>query len=247
MLSKPPFLQKINHSSVVQQVIDALTNAMISRQLRPGDKIPTELELAESLGVGRMSIREAVKVLVYFGVLEIRRPEGTFVCEGFSTAMLDPMLYGIILDTGESMNSLKELREMIEVGIIKMAMQKATEADLKALWGYYESFSAAVAANPVDVRAVFDADNDFHEFLSSIAKNPMIGKINSLVRLLTHDLRYRTVTNMLSIGKGKTLLEAHKYICEAVCNKDVTDIDMIVREGYFYDHVLAENQDCPQS
>lgn len=64
-MEKISYLKKINNVSVVQQVIDNLTEAMLNRQLRPGDKIPTEAELAESMGVGRNSIREAVKILVY--------------------------------------------------------------------------------------------------------------------------------------------------------------------------------------
>ena len=100
----------------MQQVINSLTDAMLNRRLRPGDKIPTETELAETLGVGRNSIREAIKILVYLGVLEIRRAEGTFVCEGFSEGMIDPMIYGIILDalTREEAEALtKEEREWI--------------------------------------------------------------------------------------------------------------------------------------
>ena len=108
-----PYLKPINSTSVVQRVIDSLTEAMISKQLRPGDKIPTEIELANTLGVGRNSIREAIKILVYLGVLEIRRAEGTFVCEGFSESMIDPMLYGIILDTSNSYENLIELREIM--------------------------------------------------------------------------------------------------------------------------------------
>lgn len=236
MRSKP-FLEKIPQSSVVQQVIDALTSAMISKQIRPGDKIPTELELAESLGVGRMSIREAIKVFVYFGVLEIRRPEGTFVREGFSPEMLDPMLYGIILEPDDSNVSLRELREMIEVGTIKMAIRKATEQDIARLWAHYDAFAAAVFATPLNVQAAFDADNDFHACVSAIGNNPMISKINALVRTLTHDLRYRTVSNMLEIGQGRTLLEAHKNICDAIVHKDSASLDTIVYGGYFYDKV----------
>ena len=56
------YLKKVTTQSVVQRVIDSLTDAMINRHLRPGDKIPTESELAESLGVGRNSIREAIKI-----------------------------------------------------------------------------------------------------------------------------------------------------------------------------------------
>ena len=66
------YLKKINRSSVVQRVIDRLTEAIVSGELKPGDRIPTEMELAEQMGVARNSIREAVKILVYIGVLEIR-------------------------------------------------------------------------------------------------------------------------------------------------------------------------------
>ena len=85
------------------------------------------------MGVGRNSIREAIKILVYLGVLEIRRAEGTFVCEGFSESMIDPMIYGIILDKEDSYENLMELRELIEVGVMQLAMQKIQEADLHIL------------------------------------------------------------------------------------------------------------------
>ena len=58
------YLKKINRSSVVQRVIDRLTEAIVSGELKPGDRIPTEMELAEQMGVARNSIREAVKILV---------------------------------------------------------------------------------------------------------------------------------------------------------------------------------------
>lgn len=127
------YLKKLNNESVVQRVINCLTDAMINKELRPGDKIPTELELSETLGVGRNSIREAIKILVYLGVLEIRRAEGTFVCEGFTESMIDPMIYGIILDKADSYDNLMELREMMESGVVRLAMTKYTEEDMHNL------------------------------------------------------------------------------------------------------------------
>ena len=127
------YLKKLNNESVVQRVINCLTDAMINKELRPGDKIPTELELSETLGVGRNSIREAIKILVYLGVLEIRRAEGTFVCEGFTESMIDPMIYGIILDKTDSYDNLMELREMMEAGVVRLAMAKYTEEDMQNL------------------------------------------------------------------------------------------------------------------
>ena len=237
MNKKSNYFEKINKSSVVQQVIDSLTKAMIDKELRPGDKIPTELELSEALGVGRLSIREAIKVLVYFGVLEIRRPEGTFVCEGFSEAMIDPMIYGIILDTDDSYTHLAELRQMIEVGVIKLAIKKSTEKSLQILMDKYKDFENVLACDPVSVQAVFDVDNEFHQIVSQMGGNPLIEKINSLVRVLTHSLRYNTVENMISLKKTNELLAAHKAICDIIVNKDTNNIDTVIEHGYFYGYI----------
>ncbi len=240
MTEKGPQFEKINQTSVVQQVIDALTQAMIDKKLRPGDKIPTELELSESFGVGRLSIREAIKVLVYFGVLEIRRPEGTFVREGFSESMINPLLYGIILDRDDSYTYLKELRQLMEVGVIQMAIEKSTEEDHQLLTEKYRAFADALAADPVDVDAVFEADNEFHRVVSEMGRNPLVNKINSLVRVLTHAIRYRTVENMIAIGEGQTLLAAHNQICRVITTKDARNIEEIVGEGYFYNRVSLD-------
>lgn len=240
MEKKGPQFEKINQTSVVQQVIDALTQAMIDKKLRPGDKIPTELELSESFGVGRLSIREAIKVLVYFGVLEIRRPEGTFVRDGFSESMINPMLYGIILDRDDSYVYLKELRQLMEVGVIRMAIEKSTPEDHQVLMEKYQAFEKALASRPVDIDQVFEADNEFHRVVSEMGRNPLVNRINSLVRVLTHAIRYQTVQNMISIGEGQTLLAAHAQIHRIITTKDIKNMDEIVGEGYFYNRVNLE-------
>ena len=74
MENTPTYLTSLKKESVVQSVINRLTEGMRTGELKPGDKIPTEPELAESFGVARSSIREAIKILTYLGVLESRRP-----------------------------------------------------------------------------------------------------------------------------------------------------------------------------
>ena len=69
-------------------------------------------------------MREATKILTYLGVLESRRAEGTFVCSGFTESMIDPMVYGIILGRGDDFDSLMELRELIEAGIMPPRRQE---------------------------------------------------------------------------------------------------------------------------
>ena len=110
-------LDPMDNRSVVDRIIARITNAIISGELLPGQKIPTESELCESMHVGRNSVREAIKVLVAMGVLYIKRAEGTFVAEGFSDRMLDPMVYGLIREGGSSWY-LIERRRMRDVGVL---------------------------------------------------------------------------------------------------------------------------------
>ena len=97
MSETPGYVKNLKKESVVQSVINCLTDAMRNKELKPGDRIPPEPELAASMGVARSSVREAIKILSYLGVLESKRSEGTFVCSGFQESMIDPMIYGIIV------------------------------------------------------------------------------------------------------------------------------------------------------
>ena len=117
MAQTPSYLKSLKKESVVQSVINCLTDAIRSEELKPGDRIPPEPELADSLGVARSSVREAIKILTYLGVLESKRSEGTFVCNGYKESMIDPMVYGILLNQ-DSFENLMELREMTEAGML---------------------------------------------------------------------------------------------------------------------------------
>lgn len=234
-MEKISYLKKINNVSVVQQVIDNLTEAMLNRQLRPGDKIPTEAELAESMGVGRNSIREAEKILVYLGVLEIRRAEGTFVCDGFSESMIDPMIYGIILDKEDSYENLMELREMMEVGVMQLAMKKVTQKELDVLKNKLEDMHKEIHKGPDNVENAFWADNEFHDIISDMGQNPLVDKINQVVRTLTHAMRLETVRTMIETGEGEELYKAHENIYRMIADKDMEHMDKAVKATYFTD------------
>ncbi len=226
-------LKKIKNPSVVQQVIDSLTDAMIRKELCPGDKIPTENELAESLGVARNSVREAIKILVFLGVLEIRRPEGTFVCNGFSESMINPMIYGIILNQGDSCDSLMELREMTEAGVIRLAMEKETEEDLEKLKNALAFMKEAFFQEPQDLQASFEADNRFHDTIMEMGRNIMVSKINNIVRILTESVRYHTVSDMITSGRAGELYAAHERIYRKLCEKDTAKLNECIRGTYF--------------
>ncbi len=226
------FLRPIDNTSIVQQVIDRLTYAMIYKELRPGDKLPTEMELAASFGVGRNSIREAIKILVSFGVLDIRRPEGTFVANGFSDKMINPLLYGIILDQSDSLDSLKELREWIDFGILKLSTEKAAPEDLFQLEEQLNKLLEEIDGG--DAEKVFVADDEFHEAISTAAHNSLLGQIAKLVRTLTSEMRMSTIRNMIKLGKGEELKKAHIDLFKIVKHRNDASARELLVEGYFY-------------
>ncbi|MGN1383178.1 MAG: FadR/GntR family transcriptional regulator [Eubacterium sp.] len=224
-------LKKVKSESVVQQIIDSLTDAIARRDLRPGDKIPKEMELAEQLGVGRNSVREAVKILVYLGVLEIRRAEGTFVCEGFSEEMIDPMVYGLILDKSEDYHDLMEVREMVEVGIMRLAIRHSDEKELSQLWDRLQNLREKAEKGSVD--DAFEADNAFHDEITQMCHNPIAMKIDSVARQLTHQMRYESVKGMIESGKTGEFLSAHERLYNIIKDKNEENLNHAVRGTYF--------------
>ncbi|MCR5810300.1 MAG: GntR family transcriptional regulator [Lachnospiraceae bacterium] len=235
-------LKRIKSESVVQQIIDSLVEAMIRKELKPGDQIPTEMELAERLGVGRNSVREAIKILVYFGVLEIRRAEGTYVCEGFTDTMIDPIIYGIILDKAGSYEYLMELREIMEAGVMKLAMENAKEEEFRNLRIQLERMRREIEIGPENVDRVFQEDNEFHSIITSMGHNPLVQKIEAVVRTLTHSMRYETVKAMVESGRGQELYEAHEKLLRILESKDESDLNENVRNTYFVNEFIEAKE-----
>ena len=225
----------VKNGSVVQQIINSLTEAMIERKLRPGDQIPTEAELAEGMGVSRNSVREAIKILVYLGVLEIRRAEGTFVCEGFRESMIDPMIYGVILDTEDSYTELLELREQMEVSVLYLAIQKAGEEEIQYLKNRLDTMEKEISRGDGNVARIFEADNQFHDTIARMAKNSLVYKINKVVYTLTYSMRYDSVKGMMDAGRGQELFEAHQRIFRQLSERDMKNVNRLIRQTYFTD------------
>ena len=229
------YLKNLKSESVVQKVINCLTDAMVSKQLKPGDKIPPEPELAAALGVARTSVREATKILTYLGVLESKRAEGTFVTSGFKESMIDPMVYGIILNQEEDFKGLMELREMMEVGMLRLAMSKHTEEGMVRLRSKLNAMESLENRSGNIIDAFFEADNNFHDAVSALCENAQADKVNRVVRVLTHAVRYNTVKTMIESGRIAELIDAHRQIYEVLRGRNQEQLETIIRNTYFLD------------
>ncbi|MGX1882434.1 FadR/GntR family transcriptional regulator [Streptomyces sp. NPDC055287] len=120
-------LRAAGRQSLVDTVVDQLRAQLAEGEWAVGDRIPTEHELAEQLGVGRNTVREAVRVLVHGGLLESRQGNGTFVRSAADpAAVLRGMRHANVLD-------VLELRVALEAEAARLAAVRRDEADLRAL------------------------------------------------------------------------------------------------------------------
>lgn len=225
-------LSPMKNRSIVNRIIDRLTNAILSGDLKPGQRIPTETELSESMQVGRNSVREAVKALETMGVLDVRRAEGTFVAEGFSERMMAPMLYGMVLEGGNTY-ALVELRRLMEIGILSLAIEKATEQDVQRLHESLLRLEETAHGNP-NPEALQDADIAFHEALLLCARNPLVDKMYAIIEKLSRPTRILAVMQFIEREELGDMVSLHKEFLRIVEDKDEQSIHQAIDLHFRY-------------
>ena len=167
--------------SSVNYVINNIKDSLLSQQIMPGEKLPSEMELAKLLSVSRGSIREAMKILAAFGIIEIRRGDGTYVTKDFEGKVIfDPLLFSFILSQ-PAFEDLKELRLMLEKYIVRLAIKNETEQDLEILKTCNLELKSLKQnqrdMNDEEVNELLECDLKFHYMLAEMAKNKLIERI----------------------------------------------------------------------
>ena len=226
-------VEKISSANAVEQIIDVFTQQLLSGELKPGDQLPPETELCGRFGVSRNTLREAIKALVAMGALEIRRPVGTFVCNGFSKPMINSLLYGIILSRGDSYDELMDLREIIETGSMLVVVRHASDEELSSLDEPLRQLKDACLQTVPQVQEVFAMDDAFHAAVMRLAHNQIVEKIGGVVREMTHDMRRESVQLMLETGRAEELYQAHDKLYRILKDRDVSGIYSEIRSTYF--------------
>jgi DNA-binding FadR family transcriptional regulator len=163
-------LQAAQRSSLVTQVIEQLQEQVGSGNWRVDERIPPENTLAETLGVGRNTVREAVRALCHTGLLECRQGDGTYVraTSELSGAMRRRLSSAELVET-------LEVRQGLEVTAARLAATRRTDADLAALAGALRDREDAWESG--DATAFVDADMAFHVAVVAAAHNSVLSEI----------------------------------------------------------------------
>lgn len=171
---KPFRMNLVEHGSVVDQIIEQIRQAIANGRFKMGDKLPSEFELMEELGVGRNSLREAMRVLGTMGVVEVRRGDGTYFCTEIKPNVMDFVVYSMLLEKSNA-SEVVELRQTLDEDVLVLAMQHCTAEDIAQLEDYIAQMRDFFASG--EIARAAKADYAFHIFLAHCARNRFLEHI----------------------------------------------------------------------
>ncbi len=165
----------INKTTLVDDVENHLINYLVENDFKPGDQMPKEIELAESLGVSRSVVREALSRLRMLGILKSYKRRGLVVSTPDILIGLDRVIIPQILDQ-KTMQDLFELRLILEMGLAEILFLRRTEKDIAELRQILKKEKGS------KTRAItIDAEVEFHGKLYKIAGNSTLHRMQSIL------------------------------------------------------------------
>lgn len=203
----------IQTERLYQRIVEQIEGRIVAGNLKVGDQLPSERELAEQFGVSRIAVREAVKALRARGLVEIRPGKGTFITNGTSGIVRNSLDMLIKFGSGDGSSNLVEVREIIEPEIAALAATRISDEQISAM-----SEAVAIMDTALEDAEVFvEADLDFHLALAQATQNPIIPLlIDSIVDLL-REHRKRIALTQGGLKRGQY---HHKKILDAVTRRD---------------------------
>ena len=176
-----PIYKTVRTSRLYELIVQQVEDSILQGQLKPGDQLPAERDLAQRFGVSRTAVREAVKTLREKGLVEAYSGRGTFVTNGTSQAIRQSLDLMIRINQQDGSANLVELRLVLEPEIAGLA---ASRIDEQLLATMRESV-AVMDRSLRDPDAFVEADLDFHLALAEAVGNPLIlSLLDSIVGLL---------------------------------------------------------------
>jgi DNA-binding FadR family transcriptional regulator len=207
-------IRPIHRESVPSSIINLIIDLLISKKLKPGDQLPTELDLAQQLGVGRNSVREAINTLSYIGVVNIKRGIGTFISESMPASVVNPLVLDLIFEQKTSIEII-ELRLLIETAVAEMVIQKASDEDIQKLDAANERLRIAATGEIPGSQDLRDLDINFHETLLQLTNNRPLQKIGKAIYTLFLASIEKTVEQ-----DPLRAVKNHRLIIDAVKKRD---------------------------
>lgn len=195
--------------SVTDDAIEAIKQMIVDGELRPGDRLPREPDLAERLGLSRNSLREAVRALSLIHVLDVRRGDGTYVTSLEPSLLMDAMSFVVDFHRDDTVLQFLEARRIVEPAATEMAALKMPGEDIEGLAELLDSLG-----DKPSVEELVECDLEFHRRIAAGSGNAVLA---SLVETLSgRTQRARTWRGLTQEGVMERTLAEHRAILQAL-------------------------------
>lgn len=204
-------LEKLVKDKPLPELIaDKIADLIMEEQLGAGDKLPSEAELASALGVGRSTIREAIKILISQNIVMIQRGKGTFVSERMGVTD-DPLGFKFIQDKKKLLFDTLDIRLMIEPKIAEMAAVMATEAEIKVMEELCDEVERMILKGINHI----DKDIELHTQIAKSSQNLVISKLLPVIN--------GSIPIFIDVTKSalkNETISTHKAVVAAIKNRE---------------------------
>lgn len=198
-------------------VMEKIIEEFLNNQLQTGDKLPSERELATLFGVSRNSVREALQILAYKEIIEIRRSGGSFVKQADVELIHEELSEKVETVENHLIFEMLEVRRALEVEATSLAAQRATAEDLNNIRQSLERMAVSID----DVEVGLEADLDFHMYIVGASHNSILIELaQTLINQMKETIRTTRRHRFTKADRYEETFNEHKEIYIAVASGD---------------------------
>lgn len=229
----------VQRPNAVEDVLEAFQEALIQGRLHPKQRLPSEAKLGQQLGVGRGTIREAMKMLSAMGVVESRQGDGTYIQDTISPKVINPLLFAMLIEA-ENVHDLYEFRQMIDVAYTQLATEKATPDDFARMESIIDEMIQYRESGKRDTTELAELDLKFHHAVLDATKNPLVIKIG---QMLTEMFRETVRKSVGAPGGVRWTIRQHRHLLDAIKSGDLEQVKQAVIYGLDVSRTRQEESD----
>jgi GntR family transcriptional repressor for pyruvate dehydrogenase complex len=204
-------LKPVKNKKAYMQIIEEIIRLLNENKIEYGDKLYSEPELTSMLNVSRPTLREALRVLEFLGIVTVSPRKGIRINKPESTKSYMPLIYVLMFEKTSDLE-LFELRRSIQMSMVELAAEKRTEEDLKVLEEIIKMNKEHIGDN-LDIFAKIDYD--FHMQIVKCSGNSLCYKLMETLNILMRKQFYE-ITYNLPLDKRDRIVNYHTKIFESI-------------------------------
>lgn len=199
-------------------VIEAIKKKIKNGEIKKGEKLRPEREIAEDLGVSRASVREAIRALDVIGLIESRQGAGNYIKETFEESLIQPLSVMFLLEQND-FTEINEFRSILESQAAVLAAERIDEEDIQKLEKLIDEMSKTS-----DEAKNVEIDKELHYIIDNASKNRVISSILAVISELIDESIKGTRSELarMDAENSKKLLEIHRELVDAMKNRNKT-------------------------